>query len=153
MRRTAIFLNLFLCSIFATLPLQSFACKPAINSIESYVQDRTKKAMVFTGTVTSIALAQTFDDGYVYDVKMNPERWFVGEKKQEVVIRSYVSRRSDPDCPSIRGFRAEVGEQWLIFGESFETKVEPDKFNSRKFENGALPEKFRLELEQKGIHL
>ncbi|WMW80893.1 hypothetical protein RF679_01100 [Undibacterium cyanobacteriorum] len=152
MRSTFNLMNLAFSFILISLPLESFACKPYIPRIESYLQDGNTTAMVFVGTVTSIDLAQTFKDGVVYDVKMKATRWFVGDKRTEVIVRAYMSTERSTDCAGIGQFRAEVGEQWFIFGDKFETKLNPDTFNSRKIENGILPEDFRLRLEQNGIH-
>ena len=133
------------------VPSIALACKPVWNEVSSYVQNKIPYHAVFAGTVASVSEIEKFENGARYDIVFRQLRWFGGREQAEMTVRGIRGSMAGTDCEGLSDFLPKVGDQWLVFGQVIEGKVNVDLVLSRRIVDGRLPEDFRAELERNGI--
>ena len=138
--------NALLCitlSLFASL---SSACKPVVHRVSDYVQHRIPNHVIFLGTVLSVEEEQVGEGVTTQNIEFRATRWFGGEAQETVSVRGVIGSYRGTDCEGVVDFSAKKGEEWLMFGQLYEGKVNPDRFVSRKVVNGTIPASLLKEL-------
>lgn len=95
--------------------------------------------MIFLGTVLSVHEQQIAPGVSTQNIAFLTRRWFEGKPQKTINVRGTVGSFTGTDCRGMSDFSAKVGEQWLIFGQYHEAKVNPDNHLSRKVINGEIP--------------
>lgn len=149
MRRFGTSIHALVCvalSLFASL---GSACKPVMHHVSDYVAHRIPDHVVFLGTVVSVEETQVGEGTSTQNIEFLATRWFGGKAQETVSVRGVIGSYRGTDCEGLVDFSAKKGEEWLMFGQRYEGKVNPDRFLSRKIVNGAIPASLLKELKQK----
>lgn len=138
--------NALLCitlSLFANL---SSACRREASYVSDYVQHRIPNRVIFVGTVLSVGEKKIGKNGTsIQNIEFRATRWFGGKAQATVSVRGVIWSNQG-SCEGVFDFSAKKGEEWLIFGQLHEGRVNPDTFLSKKLVNGTIPDSILKEL-------
>jgi len=122
-----------------------------IHAVSDYFQKRDPDAVVFSGAVTSVTKLGESKGKAVYDIVFRPIHWVAGETRAVITVRGTTGSALGTDCEGQFDFLPKVGDEWLMFGQFYEGKVNPDVFLSSRFIDGRLPTELTKELAQNGV--
>jgi hypothetical protein len=128
----------------------SFACKPLVHQVSEYVQGKIPNAVIFVGKVISVEKVHEIKGEILYEITFTPSRWVKGESRPTVIVRGITGSGSG-SCKGEWDFFANVGEQWLVFGQAMEKGVNPDAFLSSQIIGGQVQPRLQEELKRNGI--
>jgi hypothetical protein len=80
--------------------------------------------VIFSGEIVSVSEYRAADGSLVRDMAVRPERWWRGERRGLVLVRSVTPTGPFP-CSPPPPLIAKEGEQWLIFGWLRDGRVQP----------------------------
>src|SRR5437868_6241554 len=131
-----------LCAAALALPTPSLACKPLIHPVSDYTLGRIPDRVVFFGRVATVREIERSRGTIMYELELAPSQWFSGEEHSSIVVRGMKGSAPGTDCADQFDLVATVGEEWLIFGQLYDGKVNPDVFLSTRVIDGRLPKKY-----------
>jgi hypothetical protein len=86
MSRPSAAINAFLCISLLLFPYLSFACKPKVNRISDYIQNRIPYHVIFLGTVLLVKHGKIDKGVSTQDIEFNTTRWLDPDRHLSIKV-------------------------------------------------------------------